>query len=240
MPTLEFPYDFCSLAYASVVLALAFYAAGHAYRWSHHRTDAARPQSDAPIIGLVLAGAAAALAGVLVTATGTLDTSELQHGIVTKHCEMSPQTHLLAYVQSQPGDIDPQERDFHIRREDLFMAGLGKLSEYHGYFEGLIGLAAVAVGVLIVAVARFLFATENSAIYSVMPRAAAAVALAAISFVALIASHHLLFIIVNGQLALLGSGHGYCYANFALVYTKSVLDDRLCRHGGHRRSADAA
>ncbi|MEM9762498.1 MAG: hypothetical protein AAF968_08325, partial [Pseudomonadota bacterium] len=84
--------------------------------------------------------------------------------------------------------------------------------------NGLIGLASVALGLAVVSVARFLFATENRMLYPVLPRAATSLALLATAFVSLVAAHHLLFLIVNGQLSLLGSAFAYCYANFADLY----------------------
>ena len=82
------------------------------------------------------------------------------------------------------------------------MAGLGKFAEYHDYFEGLIGLAAIVVGILVVTTTRFFFSTDTRAVYAVLPRATATLALAGCSLVSLVASHHALFVIINGQLSL--------------------------------------
>ena len=99
------------------------------------------------------------------------------------------------------------------------MEGFGKFTEYHDHFRGLIGLSAIPVGILILVLARFLFASELHTLYSVLPRIAVALALGSSSFVSLLASNHLLFIIINSQLSLLGSGYAYCYATFVTVYT---------------------
>lgn len=223
MLTLTFPYDFCSLAFASVVLTGALYTVGRFYRRRYYVANDDECASVGPIIGLVLASGVASLTGVLITVTGTLDPmtvqrSGLMSGYVTEHCELSSSTHLLGVVDGVFAEVDPSPHDFQIRREDIFTTGLAKFSEYHGYFQGLIGLAAIVVGIVIVTTARFLVATDNREIYPLLPRAALALALGGCSFVALIASHHLLFIIINCQLSLLGSGYAYCYANFASVY----------------------
>jgi len=212
MLTLSFPYDFLSLAVAGILLTGALYGAGHFLR-RYSRASPARA-----ITGLLLVAGTAALAGVLLTAQGTLDVSDLRTGYVTDDCQITTNTHLLAIVEGQRGHINPSKGDFQIRRERLFEAALDKVSEYHDYFEGLIGLAAIVVGLVIVTTVRFCFANGNRMTDLVLPRAAAALGLATCGFVALIAAYHLLFIIINGQLSLLGSGNAYCYENFAQVY----------------------
>ena len=217
MVTLTVPYDFFSLVLASIVLVCAFSAAGYVCRRRSQAADGPRSASVRPIIGLVLAGCAATFAGVLITAAGTLDISVLQFAYISDVCELSESPH--GVIQGSLGSADPGPYDFRIDREEIFMVGLGKFAEYHDYLEGLTNLAAIVVGVLVVTTARFFFGTEGGAIYAVLPRAATTLALASCSLVSLVASHHVLFITINGQLSLLGSGYAYCYANFAPVYT---------------------
>ena len=117
-----------------------------------------------------------------------------------------------------PETRNRKEHDFKIPREDIFLTGLSKLGEFDRYFERLIGLVSVAVGIAIVVTVRFFLSAGNDAVYSVLPRAALALALAACSAVALIASLHVLFLVINSQLVLLGSGFAYCYGDFEPVY----------------------
>ena len=217
MLTLSFPYDFLSLAAAGILFTGVLYSGGHFIRRRSRAAPAA--ESRGGVIGLVLAAGTATLAGILVTAQGTLSVDYLRTGYVSAECRITTNTHLLAYVDGQRGSINPSPGDFQIRRERLFEAALDKVSEYHDYFEGLISLAAIAVGIVIVTVARFFFANDKRVVHLVLPRAATALGLAACSIVALIATYHLLFIIINGQLSLLGSGNAYCYANFEPVYS---------------------
>lgn len=219
MVTLAEPYDLFSLVLASIVLVCAFSAVGYVYRRRSRAAYGPGSASVRPIIGLVLAGCVATFVGVLVTATGTLDISVLRFAYISDVCELSELPHLGAVIQGSPGSVDPGPQDFQIRREAIFMVGIGKFAEYHDYMEGLTNLAAIAVGVLVVTTARYFFATGTDAIYSVLPRAATTLALASCSLVSLVASHHVLFVTINGQLSLLGSGYAYCYANFAPVYT---------------------
>ena len=218
MVTLTFPYNFLSLALGGVALVCIYCGVGYFFQRSLKGANDVRGRLPDPVILLVLTSCAAALTGVMITATGTIDTSTLKHPYVSNHCELSAQTYLLGVVHGEHGDIDPKKGDFQIRRESIFMAGLNKITEYHAYFERLIGLAAIAVGVVIVTSARFLYAADRQGLHSALPRAAAALGFATSSFVALVASYHLLFLIINGQLSLLGSGYAYCYANFSLVY----------------------
>lgn len=217
MLTLSFPHDFLSLAVAGILLVGALYGGGHFLRHRSRAAPTAARRGGA--VGLVLVAGTAALAGVLVTAQGTLNVRDLRTGYVSKECRITTNTHLLAYVDGQPGSINPSPDDFQIRRERLFEAALDKVSEYHDYFEGLINLAAIAVGIVIVTTARFFFAADKRVVELVLPRGGTALGFAACSVVALIAAYHLLFVIINGQLSLLGSGNAYCYANFEPVYS---------------------
>ena len=165
-----------------------------------------------------MAACVATFVGVLVTAAGTLDISVLQFAYISDVCELSESPQLRGVIQGSLGGVDPLPHDFQIDREKIFMIGLGKFTEYHDYLEGLTNLSAIVVGVLVVTTARFFFGTEGDAIYAVLPRAATTLALASCSLVSLVSSHHVLFVTINGQLSLLGSGYAYCYANFAPVY----------------------
>lgn len=210
--------DLSALLLASVILTGILWTEGAACRQRQRVAADAGNARTGPVVGLVIASCAAALAGVMVTATSTLDTRNLEFGYLTDECQLSPRPYLLGSRAAADRGGPPVGGEFHIRREDLFKIGLDKSSEYHDYLEGLLGLAAIAVGVGIVTTARFFFAAGRRAVYPVLPRASVALGLATCSFVALVASHHLLFIIVNAQFSLLGSGYAYCYANFWPVY----------------------
>ena len=200
MVKLAVPYDFNSLALASVFLVCAFSAVGYVYRRRSQAAHAPRAASTRPIISLVVASCLAVFGGVLTIASGTLDISTLRFAYISDHCELSADSQVRGVIQGSHGGIEPGPQDFKISREDIFMAGLGKFAEYHDYFEGLIGLAAIAVGILVVTTTRFFLSTDTRAVHAVLPRATATPALAGCSLVSLVASHHALF--VNGQLSL--------------------------------------
>ena len=221
MVELAAPYDFFSLALASVVLVIAFFAVGLVLRRCCLAERDSRGLSLRPIHALVFGSCAAALAGALVTARGTPDYSALTYAYLPKACQIAGEPRL--WQSLPPGS--PSRRagsdEISLSREAVFMEGLGKFAEHDDYLRGLIGLTAIPVGILILVLTRYLFAAASQirALYSVLPRAAVALALGSSSFVSLLASHHLLFTIVNTQLLLLGSGYAYCYAAFAGVYT---------------------
>ena len=221
MVELATPYDFFSLALASGVLVIVFFAVGHVLQRCSLAEHDAPSLSLRPIRALVLGSCAAALAGVLITAKGTPDYSALTYTYLPKACQIAGEPRL--WQSPPPGSPPPSvgSDEISLSREAVFMEGLSKFAEHDNYLRGLIGLTAIPVGILILVLTRFLFAAASQirALYSVLPRAAAAMALGSASFVSLLASHHLLFTIVNTQLLLLGSGYAYCYAAFAGVYT---------------------
>lgn len=225
MAKLAVPYDFLSFALATIILVFAFFAAGVALRRHSRAEHGPGTLSARPILGLVLGGCAVTFAGILVTAKGPLDgsdlldISDLKYPSLPTACEFAGETRLWPSQPVGSTPRTPHSDEINLSRRALFMEGFGKFAEYHDYFRGLIGLVAIPVGSLVLVLTRFLFATERAVIYSVLPRAATALALGSSSFVSLLASHHLLFSIINGQLSLLGSGYAYCYATFAAVYT---------------------
>ena len=221
MVELAAPYDFLSLALASVVLVITFFAVGFVLQRRNLAEYDSRGLSLRPIHALVLGSCAAALAGVLITAEGTPNYSALTYAYLPEACQIAGEPRLW---QSLPLGSPPRNAgsdEISLSREAIFMEGFAKFAEYDDYLRSLIGLTAIPVGILILVLARFVFASTSQirALYSVLPRAAIALALGSSSFVSLLASHHLLFTIVNTQLSLLGSGYAYCYAAFAGVYT---------------------
>ena len=224
MVKLAVPYDFLSLALASVILILAFFAAGYVFRRRSRADSGPRSLSPRPILGCVLGSFVAAFAGVCIIANGTskdmlLNVSDLKFASLPSACELVGETRLWPSLPVGSAPREPRSDVINLSRQALFMEGFGMFAEYHDYFQDLIDLSTIPVGILILVLTRFLFASELRMLYSVLPRIAIALALGSSSFVSLLSSNHLLFIIINAQLSLLGSGYAYCYAAFANVYT---------------------
>lgn len=218
MIPIESAYGFTAIAWGSAAVAAGFYAAGLHYRRRYRASNGVAGARAGPISGLLVVGGAVAIAASLFHLDYQLDGTTLETPYVSVSCQIGNHPYVLAIVDGRPGNPEPAEDEFQIAREDIFLTGLSKLGEFDRYLERMIGLVSVAVGIVVVVTVRFFLSAGNDSVYSVLPRAALALALAACSVVALIASHHVLFLIINSQIVLLGSGFAYCYGDFEPVY----------------------
>ncbi len=170
--------------------------------------------------GLAAANFGIALAIGAIALTATINVDSLRKPVVDGGCNIVSRSTISAVVDGV--EIDPRSQQkgrFSLKREDNFILGMNKISEYNNHFRDLIELIMIPVGISFLVIVRFMCNCSRIKLWNIIPRAAISMSSVGASVVGVTLSHHLLFSISNRQIYYLGSGAAYCYDYFAEPYS---------------------